>query len=66
MRNLKKKVGVGAGAMVVAGAANAAAVDVAALVTDIGAQSTSVASVGGAVLMILFGIVVYKWIRRTF
>jgi hypothetical protein len=46
--------------------AQAAAVDTAALVTDIGLQATPIGAVGMAVLMILFGVVVYKWIRRAF
>lgn len=65
MKNLKKTVGVGAGLLVVE-AANAAAIGVADLVTDVAAQAVPIGLVGTAVLMILFGIVVFKWVRRTF
>jgi len=46
-------------------AANAAAVDVADVVTDIGAQATSVAAIGAAVLLLLVGIKAFKWVRRA-
>jgi hypothetical protein len=45
--------------------ANAAAVDVAAVVTDIGAQGASVALIGAAVLLLLVGIKAFKWVRRA-
>lgn len=48
-----------------AGAAQAAAVDVAATVTDIGAQMTSIVAVGGAVLVLIVGTKAFKWIRRA-
>lgn len=48
-----------------AGAANAAAVDVTAVVTDIGAQAASVAAIGAAVLLLLVGIKAFKWVRRA-
>ena len=43
----------------------AAAVDVAAVVTDIGAQSASVVAIGGAVLLLIVGIKAFKWVRRA-
>lgn len=45
--------------------ANAAAVDVAAVVTDIGAQAASVVAIGGAVLLLIVGIKAFKWVRRA-
>jgi hypothetical protein len=45
--------------------ANAAAVDVADVVTDIGAQAASVAAIGAAVLLLLVGIKAFKWVRRA-
>lgn len=49
----------------VAGAANAAAVDVAAVVTDIGAQAAPIAAIGSAVLLVYVGIKSFKWVRRA-
>jgi hypothetical protein len=49
----------------VAAPAFAAAVDVAAVVTDIGAQATPVAAIGAAVLLLLVGIKAFKWVRRA-
>ena len=43
----------------------AAAVDVADVVLDIGAQATSVVAIGGAVLLLLVGIKAFKWVRRA-
>ena len=45
--------------------ANAAAIDVAAVVTDIGAQATPVGLIGAAVLVLIVGIKAYKWVRRA-
>lgn len=44
----------------------AAAIDVDDLVTDIGLQAAPLAAVASAVLMILFGVVAFKWVRRAF
>ena len=49
----------------VAGAANAAAVDVSAVVTDIAAQAAPIAAIGAAVLLIYVGIKAFKWVRRA-
>lgn len=46
-------------------AANAAAVDVAALVTDIGAQAVPIGLVGVAVLLIIGGVKAFKWVRQA-
>lgn len=43
----------------------AAAVDVTAVVTDIGAQATPIAAIGAAVLILLVGIKAFKWVRRA-
>lgn len=63
--NVVKKFGVGAAALGAAGAANAAAIDVAAVVTDIGAQAAPIGLIGAAVLILLVGIKAYKWVRRA-
>jgi len=46
-------------------AANAAAVDVTGVVTDIGAQMASVIAVAAAVLLIFVGVKAFKWVRRA-
>jgi hypothetical protein len=45
-------------------AANAA-VDVAAVVTEIEGAATPIAAIGAAVLIVMVGIKVYKWVRRA-
>lgn len=52
-------------AAVAAGAANATAVDVTAIVTDIGAQMASITAVAGAVLLIFVGVKAFKWVRKA-
>lgn len=54
-----------AGAMVLAGHANAAAIDVSDVVTDIAAQATPVASIGAAILVLMVGIKAFKWVRKA-
>ena len=49
----------------VAGAANAAAVDVSGIVSDIGAQAVPIAAIGGAVLLVYVGIKAFKWVRQA-
>ena len=51
--------------LVGAAGANAAAIDVAALVTDIGAQAAPVGLVGVAVLMIFGAVKAFKWVRAA-
>lgn len=46
-------------------ASNAAAIDVADLVTDIGAQAAPVGLVGVAVLMIYGAVRAFKWVRAA-
>lgn len=45
--------------------AMASAVNVAGVVTDIGAQKTPVAAIGGAVLLLIVAIKAFKWVRRA-
>lgn len=56
---------VAAGLLIGAAAANAAAVDVTAVVTDIGAQIAPITSIGGAVLTVYVAIKAFKWVRRA-
>lgn len=53
------------GALVGTAAANAAAVDVTAVTTDISAQAAPIAAVGAAVLVLYVGIKAFKWVRRA-
>jgi len=48
-----------------AAGAQAAAVDVAATVTDIGAQLVPIGLIGGAVLGVFVAIKGFKWVRRA-
>lgn len=43
-----------------------AAIDTTAIVTDIAATSTAVSAIGAAVLLVIVGIMAYKWVRRAF
>lgn len=54
-----------AGALTLVGSANAAAVDVAAVVTDIGAQAAPIGLIGAAVLLIYVGVKAFQWVRRA-
>lgn len=65
MKKLFNRSLVGAAALVGAVAANAAAIDVASLVTDIGAQATPIGLVGSAVLMIFGAVKAFKWVRAA-
>lgn len=49
----------------VANAASAQAVDVTAVTTAIQGAAAPIASIGAAVLVVLVGIKVYKWVRRA-
>lgn len=51
--------------LAVSAASQAAAVDVSAVVTDIGAQAAPVAAIGGAVLLIYVGVKAFQWVRRA-
>lgn len=46
-------------------ASQAAAVDVTAVVTDIGAQMASVTAIAAAVLLIFVGVKAFKWVRKA-
>jgi hypothetical protein len=46
-------------------AATGGGVDVSAVVTAIGGAAAPIAAIGAAVLLILVGIKVYKWVRRA-
>ena len=48
-----------------ASASGGGAVDVSDVVTAIGGAAAPIAAIGGAVLTILVGIKVYKWVRRA-
>lgn len=54
-----------AGVLAVTASANAAAVDVADLVTSIGAQAVPVGLVGTAVLTIYAAVKAFKWVRSA-
>ena len=54
-----------AGSLALTGAANAAAVDVGAVVTDIGAQAVPIGLIGSAVLLIYVGVKAYQWVRKA-
>lgn len=56
---------VAAGVLTVVGSANAAAVDVAAVVTDIGAQAVPIGLIGAAVLLIYVGVKAFQWVRKA-
>lgn len=45
--------------------AQAAAIDVADVVTDIEAQAAPIALIGAAVLILFVGIKAFKWVRRA-
>lgn len=44
----------------------AAPVDVADVVTDIGAQIAPIVAIGGAVLLVLVAVKAFKWVRAAF
>lgn len=60
-----KRYGAALGLAGLAGASQAAAVDVAALTADIGSQAASVAAVGIAVLLIYGGVKAFKFVRAA-
>ena len=57
------KVGTGAAMMAMAGASQAAAIDVAGVVTDISAQLTPIGLIGSAVLLVFVGVKAFRWVR---
>lgn len=62
--NIKRGL-VAAGVLVATASANAAAVDVSAVVTDIGAQAAPVGLIGVAVLTIYAAVKAFKWVRAA-
>lgn len=60
-----RKYGAAGAALLAAGASHAAAIDVADVVTDIGAQAVPVAAIGAAVLLLFVGIKAFKWVRKA-
>lgn len=65
MNKTFSRVLVGAGSLAGTVAANAAAIDVTAVVTDISAQLVPVGLIGLAVLGIVVAIKGYKWVTRA-
>ena len=67
--NLKQKLAAGLAAGTALVATNAAAtgtgVDVSAVVTEIQGAAAPIAAIGAAVLIVMVGIKVYKWVRRA-
>jgi hypothetical protein len=55
----------GATVLLTAGQAQAAAIDVSAVVTTIGDQATPIGLIGGAVLAIVVGVKAFKWVRAA-
>lgn len=55
---------IGAATLAASNAANAA-VDVSAVVTEIQDAVTPIASIGGAVLVVMVTAAVYRWVRRA-
>lgn len=53
------------GALGLTGSAFAAAPDVEAVVTEINAAAAPIAAIGSAVLLVMVGIKVFKWVRRA-
>lgn len=47
------------------GNANAAAIDVGDVVTDIAAQAVPIGLIGAAVLLLIVGIKAFKWVRQA-
>lgn len=56
---------VAVGVLAGAASANAAAIDVANVVTDIAAQAAPVGLIGAAVLLLVVGIKAFKWVRAA-
>ena len=56
---------VAAGVLTVVGSANAAAIDVSAVVTEIGAQTAAIGSIGSAVLLIFVAVKAFQWVRKA-
>lgn len=60
-----KRAGAGSLALLGAAAAQAAAIDVSDVVTDIGAQVTPIIAIGGAVLLVVVSVKAFRWVRSA-
>lgn len=65
MNKTMSRLGLGALAVVASVPSFAAAIDVAAVVTDIGAQVAPVGLIGAAVLLLMVAIKAFKWVRKA-
>lgn len=65
LRRLALRGLVAVGSAVGAASAFAAAPDVEAVVTEITAAAAPIAAIGSAVLLVMVGIKVFKWVRRA-
>lgn len=65
--NLRNKLAVATGLMLTApfAFAGGGGIDVTAVTTAIDSAKTPIATIGAAVLVVLVGVKVYKWIRRA-
>lgn len=60
-----QSLGTGLGLAFLSSASFAAAPDVSAVVTEIEGAATPIAAIGAAVLLVMVGIKVFKWVRRA-
>lgn len=65
MARFIRKYGAAGAALLSAGASQAAAVDVTAVTTDLTAQLTPIAAVGGGVLLVMVAVKAFKWVRSA-
>jgi len=65
MKTYAKNIALVAAAGLVATGAQAAAIDVSAVVTDIAAQAAPVGLIGSAVLLIFLAVKAFKWVRAA-
>lgn len=65
LRTILNRAVIGSGALVLASASHAAAIDVADVVADISAQAGPVGQIGAAVLLLIVGIKAFQWVRRA-
>lgn len=66
IKNLFKRAGIPVGGVLLSASGVAfAAPDVADVVTEIGGASAPIAAIGSAVLMVMVGIKVFKWVRAA-
>lgn len=56
---------VAVGVLATVGAANAAAIDVGAVTTEIGAQLVPIGLIGAAVMLIMVAVKAFKWVRAA-